>query len=315
MRTLASRLLDPLVPLAFGAPGFRAAARGFDPADLDVDLRGRVCLVTGANAGIGRATAEALAARGATTHLLCRDAARGEEARAAVAEKARGPVVLDVVDVSERRSIRAYVAERAPPAVDVLVHNAGILVHERALTSDGLERTFATNLVGPYVLTELLAPRLSRGARVVLVSSGGALTQKLDLETLTGERTDARFDGTVAYAQTKRAEIILAAELAERLAERGVFVASMHPGWVDTRSLAAALPSFHRLTRALLRDANAGADTIVWLAVAPRLGPAESGRFFFDREARDPYPLWGTRESAETRRALFERLAREARAA
>lgn len=316
MRPLASRLLDPFFPLAFGAPGFRLAARGFEPADLDVDLTGRVCLVTGANAGIGRATAEALAARGATVHLLCRDRARGEEARADIAARTRAPgaVVLDVVDVADRAALRAYVAERAPARVDALIHNAGVLPHERIETKDGFELTYATNLLGPYLLTELLAPRLGRGARVVFVASGGALTQRLDLAVLTAERREVPFDGTVAYAQTKRAEIILAAELAETFRARGVFVASMHPGWVDTRSLSTSLPRFYALTRTLLRDASAGADTVVWLAVSTRLGASESGRFFFDREARDPYPLFRTRESPADREALLARLAHDARA-
>ncbi len=309
-RPLSSKILDPFVPLAFGAPGYHLAKRAFVSGDLDVDLRGRVCLVTGANAGLGRATALGLARRGAEVRLLCRDAARGEEARAAIAREAApagGAAFLDVVDLANVDAIRSYVERLPAERVHVLVQNAGVLVHQRIETRRGLELTFATNVVGPFLLTQLLAPRLAAAgdARVVFVSSGGMLTQKLDLDALTSRRAAKPFDGTVVYAQTKRAEVVIAERFAERLRSSGVFVASMHPGWVDTRSLATALPAFHRATRRLLRSAEQGADTMLWLSACPRLSLADSGRFWFDRAPRRTHVLPFSKDDPTAADALW----------
>jgi dehydrogenase/reductase SDR family protein 12 len=162
---------------SFDRIGFQRHSRAFGAADLDVDLAGRVCLVTGGNAGLGRATAEALAKRGATVHLLCRDAARAEAARDEI-RRASGSarVELAVVDVSDLASVRRYVASAGLEKVHALVHNAGVLPSSRILSADGLELTLATHVVGPHLLTSLLATplRAAGDARVIFVSSGGA---------------------------------------------------------------------------------------------------------------------------------------------
>ena len=145
-------------------------------------------------------------------------------------------------------------------------HNAGALVHERKLTSQSLELTFACHVVGPHLLTRLLQDRLSASpdARLVWVTSGGMYTQRLKVDELvTGPDV---FDGVVAYAQAKRAQVLLAHEWSARLARRGVSVSSMHPGWTDTGGVQRSLPTFHRMTQSFLRTPAQGADTIVWLA-------------------------------------------------
>jgi len=159
-------------------------------------------------------------------------------------------------------------------------------------------------VLGPFVLTQMLTGLLARTApsRVVNVSSGGMYTQRLHVEDL--QMAGEAFDGPVAYARTKRIEVILTELWAERLKDTGVVVHAMHPGWVDTAGLASSLPRFHRLTRPLLRTPQQGADTIVWLGAAAE--PARtSGEFWHDREARPTHRVPWTKEGAEEREALW----------
>ncbi len=296
---------------SFDRLGFDRHARRFAPADLTVDLTGRVCLVTGGNAGLGQATALALARRGATVRLLCRDAGRGEATRDELRRIAGTTrVECDVVDLSELASVRALIERVALPVVDVLIHNAGVLPAARELTADGLERCFATHVAGPHLLTRLLAPalRAAGDARVVFVSSGGMYTKRLSLEDLDWSRRP--YDGVVAYAQTKRMQVVLADRWARELGEAHVSVYAMHPGWADTRSVELSLPRFHKVMRRLLRTPEQGADTIVWLAIRSRAAP--NGGFWFDRAPVSAHYLPWTRESPEDRDRLWtmvERLA------
>jgi NAD(P)-dependent dehydrogenase (short-subunit alcohol dehydrogenase family) len=303
LRRLRNAILDASILYSFDRSGFARHARSFDPSELDVDLSGRVCLVTGASSGIGLATAAELAHCGARVHLLCRSRERGASAQGAiVAAAGDASVVVDVVDLSDLESIRTFVDRLAEEHVDVLVHNAGVLPAERNVTRDGLELTFATHVAGPFFLTHLLQPRLSAGARVVFVSSGGMYTQRLSLDDLDWTRRE--YDGVVAYAQTKRMQVILAELLAERDTGNVVFH-SMHPGWADTEAVRTSLPRFWRLLRHRLRTPAEGADTVVWLAIATRPG-GESGLFWFDRAPQTTHLLPFTRESAEERERLWD---------
>jgi NAD(P)-dependent dehydrogenase (short-subunit alcohol dehydrogenase family) len=305
---LLDTLLDRSVVFSYDRWGFERHRARFDPADLDVDLAGRVCLITGANSGLGLATAEALARLGARVHLLCRDAVRGEEAVLWVKQSCRSKTVyLDLVDVSERSSIRAFVKRFREQRVDVLIHNAAVLPGSYLQTSDGIELTLATNLAGPYLLTHLLMPKLqaAAGGRVIFVSSGGMFTQKLDVEELESEPKG--FDGVAAYARTKRALVLLAGLMAEKYASGSVTFNSMHPGWADTPAVRTSLPVFYRLTKGILRSPSEGADTIVWLAASAKAAGVTGG-FFFDREPQDQYPLPWTKESPEERKKLWSAL-------
>jgi dehydrogenase/reductase SDR family member 12 len=303
--SLLDSLLDASVFFAFDRSGFERHARRFRSEDLEVTLSGRVALVTGAGTGLGRAIAAALARLGAEVRLLCRDAARGRAAQEALRTETGSPQIhLDLLDVSDLAAVGRY-AERAPERVDVLVHNAGVLLDEREETADGIERTLATNVVGPFLLTRLLRPRLeaSRGARVVFVSSGGMYPVRLDLaDPLWRERP---FDGVVAYAHTKRMQVVLAEMWAARFAGTRVCVNAMHPGWADTQGVRASLPRFHRLMASRLRTPQEGADTAVWLAACARI-EGRSGAFWFDRAAVTTHLLPWTRESAAERRELWE---------
>jgi dehydrogenase/reductase SDR family protein 12 len=303
---LLGRLLDPTIVLSFDRNGFRTHALTFDPDDLDVDLRGRRCLITGANSGIGFETALALADLGADVVMLCRSELRGEQAAERIREQTGSRRVSVVkLDVSDLAAVRAVGEQLAGGSVDVLVHNAGVLPGERRLTRDGLELCFATHVVGPHLLTKRLAPRLaeSPSGRVVFVSSGGMYTQRLDLHDLDWSERD--YDGVRAYAQTKRMQVVMAGLWGMEFARDAVAVNAMHPGWADTASVRASLPGFHRVTRAILRSPAEAADSVVWLA-ASEPGGAITGEFIFDRHPRGTHYLPGTRERQGDRARLWQ---------
>jgi len=298
------RTLDLNVVSSFGKVGFVMRSRHFERHALDVDLTGRVCLVTGANAGLGYATCRGLAERGATVYLLCRSEERGQAALESLRQETKSESIhLALVDVSEADSIRRFANEFPEERVDVLVNNAGILPDERTTNSGGIEMTWATNILGAYLLTKLLVPKLeTANGRVVLVSSGGMYMRKLDLDDWAREQGE--FDGVAAYANTKRAMVILAEEWAEGLGLRGITINSMHPGWVDTAGVRSSLPRFHRYTKSILRNWRQGADTILWLAISAEAAEHQ-GQFFFDRELRRTHLFpWAKEAEADRGRLL-----------
>ena len=257
-------------------------------------LRGRTALVTGANSGIGKAIASDLARLGATVLLTVRDRARGEQAREEIiAADPDADVRVEVCDVSHLAAVRAFAADLTGrmSRLDVLIHNAGLLPAERSETDDGHEVTLATHVLGPVLLTECLIPLLSASddARVILMSSGGMYTQGLPVDD--PEYRTGRYRGAIAYARSKRVQVAFTPILARRW--DGIRVYSMHPGWADTPGVATSIPGFRRLTGPLLRTAEEGADTAVWLA-ATRPAPP-SGRFWHDRRSRPEHYLPSTR--------------------
>lgn len=301
-------LVDASIVLSYGNTGYKLRhALMWDDADLEVDLAGKVCAITGANSGIGLAASRELARRGATVYLLARNRERGEAARAQIVDQTgNSNVYLESIDLSSVASVRAC-ADRMKSQtnrLDVLVNNAGNAFEKRELSVDGIEMTFATNGLGPFALTNALLPLLQNGApaRIVNVSSGGMYLAKLDLNDLQFERK--KYDALSAYAQSKRALMMLTELWARRLAASGMTVNCMHPGWVDTPLLQTGLPAFRQSTRSILRTPEQGADTIVWLAVAPQL-QSVTGLFWFDRRARAVHKLPLTRSSSEDYQRLW----------
>ena len=205
------------------------------------------------------------------------------------------------VDVTDDASVAGFARELGATPIDVLVNNAGVLPDTLTRTSEGHEVTFATNVLGPHALTSALMSQLvAAKGRVITIASGGMLTQKLDLDALQGKI--AKFDGVVAYAQTKRAEVILSEQWATKQPE--VTFSTMHPGWADTPAVRSSLPRFYSVTKSILRTPEQGADTAVWLAVAPRLS-GKSGLFWFDRAPASTHPLGWTTEAPEAREKLW----------
>jgi len=292
-------LLDRTVAPSWSRLGYLARSRGFT-ALPDGALAGRVAAVTGGGGGLGLAIVEGLARLGARVHLVVRDTGRGEAARAGVtARLPEADLVVTRCDVSDLEDVRRAADDLA--GVHVLVHNAGVLPASRTVTRQGHELTLATHVLGPHLLTALLAPALER---VVVMSSGGMYTQKLRFDE------PDPWNGTVSYARTKRMQVVLAGLWAQRLVP-GAGVHAVHPGWADTPGVTMSLPRFAAVLKPVLRSAEEGADTAVWLAAAD---PATlgTGRFWLDRRARSPYYLPGTRETPADRErlwALCERLA------
>jgi len=312
---IADAVLDRTVVLGYSAPGYRLRRRAWSAAGLP-RMDGRVVAVTGATSGIGRAAAEGFAGLGASLRLLVRSRERGEQARAEIARRAgHGDVRVLECDLARLDSVRRCAEELAATErrLDVLVNNAGVLSDRRTTSPDGFELTFATNVLGPFVLTGLLVPVLerlapaSRPARIVNVSSGGMYTHRLPAADLQFEH--GGYEGAAAYARTKRMQVVLTEQWARRLPENEIVVHAMHPGWVDTPGLQQSLPGFAQRTRRLLRTPEEGADTIVWLGAAPEPA-AVSGRFWHDRRPRPTHLRPGTRERPEDREHLWQELAR-----
>jgi len=262
-------------------------AGDFTPVD------GRVCVITGATSGIGRAAASELAALGATLVIVARDPARGAAARDEIVdETGNREVALEVADLRSQRQVRELAARlmAALPEIHVLVNNAGLTLSERRLTEDGVEETFAVNHLAPFLLTNLLLDRLraSAPARVVTVASAAHRGAAIPFDDLNGERG---FSGWLAYGWTKLANILFTIELARRLEGSGVTATCLHPGVVATgfgREGPLLIREFQRfLGRLLLLDPTQGADTLVWLASSPEVAGA-SGGYYAKRRLQTP---------------------------
>lgn len=304
VQAMLDTALDFTVVGGYTSLGFRFRRHRFSELPR---MDGKVVLVTGASSGLGRAAAEGFASLGAAVWLIVRNRERGEDVRAQMLSGSpAAKLQVGVCDISSLQAVREFARSftSEAPRLDVLVNNAGVLTQERELSADGIELTLATNVIGPFLLTNLLIPLLKRSApaRVVNVSSGGMYTQKIDPDDLQSEQ--GSFDGPRVYARSKRAEVILTELWAERLARTGVVVHSMHPGWADTGGVQSSLPRFYKLARPLLRTPAQGADTIVWLGASADTA-ASSGGFWHDRRRRPTHLLPGTRETSEDRERLW----------
>ncbi|HVY64378.1 MAG TPA: SDR family oxidoreductase [Gammaproteobacteria bacterium] len=248
-------------------------------------LRGKHVLVTGPTAGIGRQIALELAALGANLVLGCRSRERGERVAAELrAVPGAGSVEVLDVDTSSQRSIRDAARElRARhPRLDVLVNNAGVAPGERSVSVDGIELTFATNVLGYYLLTNELLDSLHAAAPARIVNVASMFAGELDLADLQFERR--RYDVLQAYAQSKACDRLLTWALARRLAGSGVTANAYAPGFVASTELSRDFPERLKAVYATRtgRTVQQGADTAVWLASSAAL-EGVSGRFFMDR--------------------------------
>lgn len=311
--TPAVRIIDGAVlpgMIGFTRLGYRWSRRHRPFASAR--LKDRTVVITGATGGIGLAAAESLRRLGARLVIVGRDPVRTAEVRRRLAaiDGAAGveTAIADMGVMGDVSRLARELTERCP-AIHVLVNNAGALFNRRQETAEGIERSFAVNLLGPYTLSRLLLPALGRGrpARIINVASGGMYTQAIDVDDLASRRRP--YNGAAAYARAKRGLAILTRELAPRFGRHGVSVHCMHPGWVDTPGLRHALPAFYHRLRPWLRTPAEGADTIVWLCGAAE-GEMTSGLFWRDRRPRLAYVFPGTREAVPEARRLIGKLGR-----
>jgi dehydrogenase/reductase SDR family member 12 len=292
--SLVDAALDRSVVLGFSAVGpvVRRRLPGW-PADAEPGaLAGKVAAVTGATSGLGLATARGLLERGASVRLVVRDTEKGERVRTELlAAFPRGEVVVDRCDVGDLDDVRRCAAELVATLdrLDVLVHNAGAMPAERTESAQGHELTMALHVLGPVLMTDLLAPVLVPDARVVMVTSGGMYGQALRSDD--PEYRDGDYSPTTAYARSKRAQVELLPLLGQRWP--GTHVYATHPGWADTPGVQESLPRFRSVMRPVLRDAEGGAETTVWLAAVDPAPPG--GGLWHDRRQRPTHLLRRTR--------------------
>lgn len=251
-------------------------------------MREQTVLVTGANAGIGRATAIELARRGARVLMASRNSERGREAQAALlAEVPTAETELLVADLSSNAGVRSLAEQtrRHADRLDVLVNNAGVYTSSYVATADGLETQFAVNHLAPFFLTNLLRELLveSAPARVVTVSSEAHKRGRMNFDDLQHER---HYNGLRAYAQSKLANLLFNRELARRLSGTGVTANALHPGVVATKLLFDGFAPL-RLLKPFLKTPQAGARTSVFVASAPALERL-TGLYFIDGETARP---------------------------
>uniref|UniRef100_A0A7N0ZSZ5 Dehydrogenase/reductase SDR family member 12 n=2 Tax=Kalanchoe fedtschenkoi TaxID=63787 RepID=A0A7N0ZSZ5_KALFE len=271
--------------LNFTKSGFVDHSKKFAPEDMQVRIDGKNCLVTGANSGIGFATAKGLAERGGNVYLICRNRERGEtaasEIRSITGNQNVYLEVCDISSVSEVKSFASRFSSKDTP-VHVLVNNAGILEQQRITTSEGFELNFAVNVLGTFSMTELMLPLLEKAApdaRVITVSSGGMYTSPLTRDL---QYSGPKFNGVEQYARNKRLQVALTEKWANLYDSKGIGFYSMHPGWADTPGVAKSLPGFSKSLSGNLRTSDEGADTVIWLAIQPK-EKLKSGSFYFDR--------------------------------
>jgi dehydrogenase/reductase SDR family protein 12 len=222
----------------------------------DVDLKGRAFMITGANSGVGFCTSQYLATRGGTVHLVCSSDENAFETKRRMAEITSNPNVhIHICDLSEREDIENLVAKIKDQKykIDVLVNNAAIMNLEKQLNSDGVEVTFATNLLSNFLLTTLLIPVLlnSNDPRVIFVSSGAGLSQKLIVDPEFS--TLKEWDESTAFSVTKRQQIALCEKFAWEYSDSHIKFFSMHPGWVDGPYVQTAMPEVYKTYHKNLR--------------------------------------------------------------
>jgi len=241
-------------------------------------MNGKVVMLTGANAGMGKEIALALAVLGAKVVMVSRDRARGEAARAEVQQKVAGAdLELLIADLSSQQSIRNLVRDFMAhhDRLHVLINNAGVTQPRRVETADGLESVFATNHLGPFLLTSLLLPVLTASApsRVVTVASGAHAMGKIDLDDLQSSRG---YNEIRVYNQSKLANLLFTYELARRIAGSGVTANAADPGFVKTNL---RVPFPYSIFSFMRGSAVDGARPAVFLASSPEV-EGVSGRYF-----------------------------------
>ena len=272
----------------------------------------KICLVTGANAGIGKETAQGLANRGATVIMVCRSAERGQAAQDEIKRTSGNEDVhLFLADLASQAAIHRLADDisAAYGRIDVLVNNAGAFFTERNLTVDGIELTLALNHLGYFLLTMRLLPLLeaSPQGRIINVSSDAHRGARLSFDNL---QFANGYSGFRAYAQSKLANILFTRELARRMADTSLTVNALHPGFVASnfgKNNGAITKLMMTLLRPFARSSERGAETSLYLATADNVSHI-SGAYFADKKMVTPSVAARDAESAARLWAISEEL-------
>jgi NAD(P)-dependent dehydrogenase (short-subunit alcohol dehydrogenase family) len=249
---------------------------------------GKICLVTGANAGIGYAISFGLAKMGATVIMVCRDKTRGEAALNEIKEKSNnGSISLFIADLSSQSSIHQLVTDFKMNfgKLDILINNAGVITQNRTLTEDGLETQFAINHIAPFLLTELLLDSLksSNSARIINISSNAHRTANINFDDLQSEQD---YKPREVYQRTKLCNILFTYELARQIEGTHISANCVHPGVITTKLLQAYNGSkrgFGFIGKLLYSSPEKGAETPLYLASSSEV-EGISGKYFYNKK-------------------------------
>ncbi|QHT67918.1 SDR family oxidoreductase [Rhodocytophaga rosea] len=266
-------------------------------------MTGRICMITGANSGIGKVTALELAKQGMEIIMVCRDNKRGEEARKEIiAQSNNQKVHLYQCDLGIQADIVKLVQkiQQDFTSLDILINNAGLVLTERQTTQDGYEATFAINHLGPFLLTNLLLELLKKGKepRIITVSSEAHRLARLNFNNLA---SPANYGAWVAYGNSKLANILFTKYLAELVSPFGITANCLHPGVVATRfgkGNSGWIGTFFSIFSPFLITAQKGAETTVYLATSPEVKQI-TGEYFNKKKPKTPSKEALSRYNAE----------------
>ena len=264
-------------------------------------MKNQVCIITGANSGIGKETALSLAKLGATVILLCRNYERGNIAlKSIITESNNKNVELMLCDLSSQNSISDFISKfkNKYDSLNVLINNAGILLNKRTISVDGVENTFAINHLGPFILTNSLLDLLksSSPSRIINVSSSAHYRANFDLDNMQGEKKYSSFE---AYCKSKLYNVLFTYELSRILAGSNVTVNCLHPGFIPTNLFANSSFFYKAIVKILspiLIDAKSGSKTSTYLATSKdvenitgkyfvKCKPKQSSKISYDKSA------------------------------
>jgi dehydrogenase/reductase SDR family protein 12 len=310
-KNVVDKLIEAPVLTSFTSIGPAVRSRLDDWTPIDAyDLTGRRIVLTGGTSGLGLAAAERLTSLGATLFVV----GRSKEKTERVVAELPGPghataVIADMGELDQVRSASNTILEAG--GADTLVHNAGALTEDRRTNGTGIEATVASQVIGPHLMTTLLLPSLSTAApgRVITMASGGMYAAGLTVRNL--QMSADEYRGSEQYARAKRAQVTMNAMWPDHVDASEVVFHAMHPGWADTPGVEASLPTFRKVMGPLLRSAEQGADTLVWL-VADDAATMTSGDFWLDRRRRSIHKLPTTKktDTPERRAQLWNHVER-----
>ncbi|UCC19531.1 MAG: SDR family oxidoreductase [Promethearchaeota archaeon] len=253
-----------------------------------MNIEGKVCMITGANSGIGKATAIGLAKLNATVIMVCRNKDRGEKAKEEIISLTRNKNIdLLICDLSSQEQIRNLVVKfkEKYQNLHVLINNAGIMLKKRKVSVDGNEMNFAVHLLGPFLLSNLLLDILKKSApsRIINVASAAHKRAKIDFDDLQSE--NKKYSLFSVYGVSKLAEVLFTYELSRKLEGTGVTVNALHPGVVNT-NLGRDMSKFNQwFGKVFFKSPKKGAETSIYLASSPEVEEI-TGKYFVNKEPK-----------------------------